>query len=207
MKTAKDLTGQKFGKLTVLEKVGADKRYNALWLCKCDCGNEKIITRDRLVTGHSKSCGCLRKENCIKHTKHGLTHARIHRIWAGIKRRCTVIKDRAYKYYGGRGIKMCEEWFKNSKAFIDWAYSNGYSDNLTIERIDVNGNYEPSNCKWIDIKEQQRNKRSNKKITFKNQTHSLIEWAEILSIDYKKLKARLRQGWDFEKSITTPFIR
>ena len=144
-----DLTGQRFGRLTVLE------RTELKWLCKCDCGNKKIVAGGHLVSGDTKSCGCLR-------IKHGMRNTRLYSIWHGMKERCYNTKHKFYKHYGGRGIKVCEEWKNDFQTFADWALSHGYADNLTIDRIDVNGNYEPSNCQWATNAEQQRNKRNSK---------------------------------------------
>lgn len=203
MNNLKDLTGQKFGKLTVIKKIGTDKRYNTLWLCKCECGNDKIVARDKLVVGHTKSCGCARKEHAIKLNKiHGLSNTKIGYTWRGMKSRCYNPKNENYKNYGERGIKICDEWLNDFMNFYNWALNNGYKEDLSIDRIDPNANYEPSNCRWITLKEQARNTRRNHMITYNNETHCLAEWAEILSIDYNKLKYQMYKINDFEKAIT-----
>ena len=154
-----DLTGQRFGRLTVVSR--AENRGNQTrWLCKCDCGNEKIIAGNALKSGVTLSCGCYHKEvtGKIRRT-HGGTGTRLHSIWQNMKARCYRESAREYENYGGRGITICDEWRNDYKAFHDWAVENGYADNLTIDRKNVNGNYEPSNCRWITNEEQQRNKR------------------------------------------------
>lgn len=194
----KDLTGQKFGRLTVIKKVGSNKYNRTLWLCKCECGNETITNALSLKTGNTKSCGCLQKKHISQLGKasatHGLHNTRIYRIWKNIHQRCYNSNSPAYKYYGARGIKMCEEWNNNFLNFYDWSMQNEYTDSLTIDRIDVNKGYEPSNCRWITQAKQMRNTRTNKFITFNNETHCIAEWAEILKIkpyDVRKMLCKL----------------
>lgn len=191
-----DLTGKRFGKLVVLEK--ADVKNNLRhWKCKCDCGNITIVGASQLVGNRTKNCGCLRK---VCHTKtHGLTKTRLHRIWSGIKNRCYNSKDKHYKYYGKRGILMCDEWKNDFMTFRKWALENGYEENLSIDRIDVNGNYEPPNCRWATNKTQQNNKTDNVKIEYNGETHTVAEWSEQLGICYETLYSRLSYGWTTEE--------
>lgn len=141
-----DLTGQKFGKLTVKEYVGTDRWRVAKWKCKCDCGKEVTVISCSLKTGNTKSCGCLVH-------KHGMSYSKLYRTWAKMKGRCYYKKAHNYKYYGGKGVTICKEWKEDFNAFKDWAYANGYEEGLTIDRIDPNGNYEPSNCQWLSSSE------------------------------------------------------
>lgn len=157
----KDLSGLKFGKLTVLKFINKDKNYHCKWLCQCDCGNQKEILDTHLITGKIKSCGCLNKE---KITKHGQSHSKLYYIYYAMKQRCYKKNAKNYKNYGGRGIKICNEWLNNFISFYNWAIKNGYKEDakrgqFTIDRINVNGNYEPNNCRWINIIEQQKNKQ------------------------------------------------
>lgn len=161
----KDIAGQRFGKLIAVERVGTDERRNALWLCKCDCGGETVRSVSELNKRGNHSCGCLGKEHLKKMSEdnviHGMTGTRLYGCYKNMMSRCFREKDIHYNAYGKRGITVCDEWKHNSRAFIDWALNNGYSDNLTLERINVNGNYEPSNCTWIPMKDQYKNKQSN----------------------------------------------
>lgn len=155
-----DLTGQKFGRLTVLERAENKNGY-VRWKCRCDCGNEKIVMSYQLRKGGTQSCGCLQKERTAEaHKTHGLYHSRLHRTWTGMKARCFNPNLKAFPYYGGRGITVCEEWKNNFQAFYDWAMSNGYEENLTLDRIDNNDNYCPENCRWVTMAKQNANKRS-----------------------------------------------
>lgn len=155
----KDLTGKQFGRLTVIERI---KHNNTLgyWICKCECGNEKIVPTNRLTQGMTKSCGCLNHDLVIERsTVHGLRHTRLYRIWNGMKQRCHNENHPRFKDWGGRGIKVCDEWKQSFKTFYDWSIQNGYSDNLSIDRINNNGNYDPNNCRWSTVQEQNKNKR------------------------------------------------
>ena len=154
-----DITGKKFNKLTVIGFYEKSKN-GARWLCECDCGNKTIVRGANLKNGSVKSCGCLVHEN-KSNIKHGLSKTRIYSIYIKMKERCNNVNSKSYKDYGARGISVCEEWENNFIKFYEWAINNGYNDNLTIERINVNGNYEPNNCKWISKKEQNYNKRDS----------------------------------------------
>lgn len=164
---SKDITGKRFGRLIAIRKIGKDKRNNSIWLCKCDCGGECERTVAELNKRNNHSCGCLGKEHLTAMSKgnitHGMSKTRLYGCYKSMISRCYRQKDIHYNAYGKRGIVVCDEWKNNPKAFIEWALSHGYSDNLTIERINVNGNYEPSNCKWIPMCEQYKNKQSNAK--------------------------------------------
>ena len=159
-----DLTNKRYGKLVVIKQSGRTKDRHILWECKCDCGNIINVSSHDLTTNHTKSCGCLQKE-VIKNLrfKHGDRDNRLYSVWKTMKKRCENPNCKSYKYYGARGIKVCDEWHDYS-VFKEWAYNNGYDDkakkyDCTIDRIDVNGDYEPSNCRWVSMKVQNNNKR------------------------------------------------
>lgn len=195
-----DLTGQRFGKLVVIEKYGIAKNRQSLWRCKCDCGNMKIVMYNNLTTKQVKSCGCLLKENGCP-PKHGLSQTRLYRINRGMINRCYKKQEKDYKNYGGRGIKICSEWLNKENGFINfynWSINNGYKDNLTIDRINVNGNYEPNNCRWATIKEQSNNKRNNHNLTYKGKTYTITEWARILKITYATMLDRTKKNFPEE---------
>lgn len=187
MATLKDLTGQKFGRLTVLYKLNNYNKKRPYWLCVCECGNFKEVKGTDLLRGHMKSCGCLVH-------KHNLTGCKLHGVWFGIKSRCYNKNNQAYKNYGGRGIAVCNEWKDDFQAFYDWSMMNGYKEGLQIDRINNNGNYEPNNCRWVTNKVNCNNRRSNRYFTIDNVTHTIHEWCDILNINYKTLYSRLCRG-------------
>lgn len=201
-----DLTGQKFGKLTVIKREKNIRKNDgsiiSRWMCKCDCGNETIVYSSFLKNGHTKSCGCLQKKNATKKfTKHNLSKSRIFKTFMSMKRRCYTKSQTAYKYYGARGIKVCAEWLDKDNGFINfynWAMQNGYTDDLTIDRIDVNGNYEPSNCKWVTMKEQANNRRNNIYIEYRGEKHTISEWSRLVNLSYKTLYGRYSRGCKIE---------
>lgn len=201
-----DLTGQKFNKLTAVERLENDNGGIPVWLCKCDCGNFTRVRGKNLKNGAVKSCGCLLKKGT--QTTHGLSDSKIYNIWNGIKARCFNPKSCSYKRYGARGISVCEEWKNSFESFYSWSIQNGYAENLTIERINNDGNYCPENCKWVSRKEQCRNRRTNIVFEYMGEKHILMEWCEILNLDYKFIHNRIyKMGWSFEKSISTPKIQ
>lgn len=207
-----DLTGQKFGRLTVIKRDGKNKKRQALWLCQCDCGNLARTTTYLLKSGKTKSCGCLQKEIASKIGfkilfKEGQMknkkYQRIRKILNSMRSRCYNPKNNRYKNYGGRGINICSEWDNEQgiKNFYKWAINNGYQDNLSIDRIDNNGDYEPNNCRWVTNKEQANNRRTNRLITYNEETHTLAEWSRILNIKYSVLQSRLdNHNWTIEES-------
>lgn len=181
----KDITGQTFGRLTALYRVGKNKQNNAVWHCKCQCGNETDVSLPALQNGKSLSCGCLKKEKLIKrNTKHGLAKTRIYKEWKAIKDRCYRPTHEYYEYYGGKGIQVCEEWKNNFDNFYNWAINNGYQDDLTIDRKDNTKNYCPENCRWVTSKEQANNRTNNVVVNYNGMWLSVNEVASILGKSY-----------------------
>lgn len=191
----RDLSGKQFGKLEVIKRVPNTSRVK--WLCKCICGNEVVVQSGNLLCGNTKSCGCYKKEKTKEtKTKHGESKTRLYRIWAGMKCRTCNNKSPIFSYYGGRGIRVCNEWESSYKNFSEWAKDNGYNDELTLDRIDNNGNYEPKNCRWITKEEQANNRRSNHLLTHAGETHTIKEWSVITGINYGTLRNRARKYGD-----------
>lgn len=204
MSYPKNLIGIKFNRLTVIDKAERPKNYkdrHSFWLCECECGNSITISRNRLVTGHTKSCGCLKLEHAeymgSKNKKHGLRTSRIYEVWKNMSRRCNNPEDSAYVYYGERGISICDEWSGEIGLlnFYNWALANGYRDDLTIDRINSNGNYEPSNCRWTDMGTQNRNKNNNIKIIINGVSFdSLKDVAKHYGVSYNTVYGRHKRG-------------
>lgn len=195
----KDLTGNVYGHLKVISFEGVSKRGHAKWLCECNaCGKEKVVEGRHLIDGSQKSCGCMQK-----YYGHHMTETRLYAIWCTMKARCNRKSSHKYKNYGGRGIKVCDEWndFMN---FYEWSVNNGYAENLSIDRIDNDGNYEPSNCRWVTPKVQSNNTSRNCRITFDGETHTMKEWSEITGISYSALTRRKYRGWDVTRMLTIP---
>ncbi|MCR8641441.1 hypothetical protein NV379_02115 [Paenibacillus sp. N1-5-1-14] len=194
-----NLIGVKFNRLVVIER-SVNKNGKTAWLCECTCSlkTRKVVQGGHLKNGSIKSCGCLARE--VK-TKHGMHNTRIYSILRDMKDRCNNINNKSYDKYGGRGINVCDEWLDKENGFIDfykWALENGYSNKLTIDRIDVNSNYEPSNCRWVTMEVQQNNKRNNVSIEINGHTKTLSEWSKFSGIPRVTLDNRYKQGWDNE---------
>lgn len=191
-----DITGKKFGHLTAIRVNHISKGRHEHWLFRCDCGKEKVISKYSVVSGKQTSCGCQRE-------KHGCCNERIYSIWHTMKQRCQNKNNTNYERYGWRGIKVCDEW-ESFEPFRDWAFSNGYNDTLTIDRIDNNGNYCPENCRWATRYEQDRNKRSSKFVQIGNETKCICDWAKHFCIGSNTVYDRIKRGWSIEKALTTP---
>ena len=204
----KSIAGERFGRLVVLEFAGQDKRTHSLWRCLCDCGNEVVLARFKMVNGVTRSCGCLRKDvasaTCISRcTTHGLSRTRLYNIWHKMIERCENSVNASWANYGGRGISVCDTW-KDIHAFVDWANTSGYTDKATIERVDNDGNYEPSNCRWATRLEQNHNKRNNVYATALGKTLCITEWEKETGVPRKTIARRLRLGMAHELAVTKP---
>ena len=201
----KDETGKRYGRLTVIEKHHQDKRREWHWLCKCDCGNQTVVSGNKLRSGHTTSCGCLQEEHRKKgiNKTHGMSDTPLYIAWLNMRHRCYYPKNNMYKHYGARGIKVCDEWLNSSETFIRWALANGYKEGLTIDRINVDGNYEPGNCRWVTKKEQFLNRTDSHLVTAFGKTQTIKEWAEQTGIKYDTIERRLNAyGWNAEDAVS-----
>lgn len=200
-----DMTGKRFGSLLVIERTENDHSGYARWKCLCDCGNYTVVRGANLRAGAVRSCGCLKTKGW--HRSHSMSKTRIYKTWCAMKSRCNNPKDRSYKDYGGRGIHVCDEWEHDFESFFEWSQISGYSENLTIERKDTNGDYSPANCAWVTKAEQANNRRMNFQITYHGKTQNLIQWCTELGLNYKRVHNRMRKlGMDFETAISMPVI-
>lgn len=196
----KDLTGLSFGRLKVLkffEQKGVDNR----WLCKCVCGNTKIIYRSNLTSGQSTSCGCYQKEVV---TKHGLSKHRLYNIWIDMRKRCFDERFKHYENYGGRGITICDEWNSDFMNFYNWSIENGYDKKLTLDRIDNDGNYTPKNCRWVTRIVQNNNTRKNVFIDFKGEKYTIAQLARKYGLNPKTIVYRIENGYTDDEIIAKP---
>lgn len=203
MANVKDLTGKKFGNLTVLsifDRKGKSKRVR--WLCLCDCGKKVPVFGCNLTKGNSTKCS-----ECGQKRSHGLSATKLYRVWGGMKSRCNNQKDEAYHNYGGKGIRVCDEWNNDYVVFNEWAKSNGYKSGLTIERKDCNGNYCPENCTWIPKSDQSNNTSRSIRIEFEGKIMTLKDWSVHLNVPYARIQSRIKQrGWSIEKTFKTPLV-
>jgi hypothetical protein len=204
MWVAKELTGMRFGKLTVLDRAQNDKRGQSMWNCLCDCGKATVVNGYYLTTEHTRSCGCVKKSMGGRNKTHGQSNTALYRVWSTMKRRCHAPTNQKYKNYGARGIKVCAEWKKDFSEFYRWATKNGFQRGLTIDRIDVNGDYCPENCKWSTLIEQAQNKTNNRNIEFCGKTMSISSWERETGICRKTISDRLYKGWSVGEALTKP---
>lgn len=200
-----DISGKRFGRYTVLCYAGNNKHGCALWKCKCDCGTIKTVLGSSLRRGLIVSCGCYHRDQLTERlTTHGQTKTRLCNIWRSMKSRCNNPHNKHYSYYGGKGIKICSEWENDFISFSKWAYSNGYSDNLTIDRINPDKGYEPSNCRWITRTEQQLHLSNCRIYEINGVRLPLNTWCKIYKRPHETIRKRLSKGWDIKKALTTP---
>ena len=202
----KNCIGNRYGYIEVLEKTSKRKRNYVVYKCKCHkCGKIVEKTLEHLQTRKNQgfdnmTCGCFNRHH-NNFYKNGLSNTRLRHIYANMKSRCYNKNNKGYNYYGGRGIKICEEWLEDFENFYNWAIGCGYKENLTIERINVNGDYEPNNCKWADVYEQMNNRTNTIKLKYKDTTKSLTEWAREYNIEIATLRTRISRGWSVERAL------
>lgn len=213
MNHLKDLTGQRFTRLTVISRAENAMGQGTNWLCRCDCGNLKVVSRKHLVGGNTMSCGCLKKESLEKfyHRFDGVPRStkkdeRLYRIWKGMRNRCNGENHPKRHRYGGRGIKVCVEW-DDYEMFKDWALTHGYKDNLTIDRIDNDGDYSPENCRWATNKQQSNNKSQNHIVRIGSESHTISEWSDISGVPSRTIWQRIKYGIEGERLITKGDLR
>lgn len=198
-----DHTGERFNHLTALECVGRANDGNPIWLCRCDCGNLHKVTARNLVHGKVMSCGCI---NHLGHRTHGQAHTRLYNVWNGMRQRCSNQNNDEWHNYGGRGIRVCEEW-QDFTAFSEWAMGNGYEPDAeygkcSIDRIDPDGNYEPSNCRWVDYVTQGNNRRGCTSVTANGKTQTIAEWSRETGLSPSTIRSRIRSGWEPARAVT-----
>ena len=204
----REIIGIRFGRLVAIKNT--ERRNGSSYVkCRCDCGVEIIKRRAHLISGNTKSCGCLAKEihskrMKVKQTKHGLYGTSIQAIWNGMIQRCNNPKNTGYHYYGGRGVRVCDRWLILENFFDDMGHR---AEGKSLDRIDNNGNYEPNNCRWATNAEQATNKRNTIRLNFYGTDLSLKEWSKILNIKHHTLQIRVSKGWSVRKTLTTPLLR
>ena len=204
MPQTRDITGEKYHKLTAIKRV-ENINGRVTWEFRCDCGNTIYLNKDRVLAGNDHSCGCQKRKQCGSlNYIHGKTDTPLYEIWKSMKQRCCNQNVSNYHNYGGRGIKVCDEWMRDFKAFYDWAITNGWKKGLSIDRINNDGDYSPSNCKWSTRTEQLNNTRQNKLLSYKGKIQTISQWAREIGMKEETLRTRLNLGWDVEKALTTP---
>lgn len=201
-----DLTGQRFGRLTVIRRCGTSKDGQKVYECRCDCGNIRQIRSGNLRNAHTISCGCLAREKTVQRNrdaaKHGGCGTRLYGIWLDMRQRCSWEDSINWHLYGGRGIKVCDEWQDSFESFRDWSLENGYNEERTIDRIDVNGNYCPENCRWATLDEQNNNKRNCVYVTINGITKTVTEWCRETGVSRTAAYSRIRSGWNPADAVT-----
>ncbi|WP_047504238.1 MULTISPECIES: hypothetical protein [Staphylococcus] len=193
MRKIKDLTGKTFNGIKVIDYFGQDKHKKAKWEVVCHCGNKFVTIGNNLQKGTTKSCGC------TQNIKHGDSKKRLYRIWINMIRRCSIETETHFNRYGGRGIKVCDEWVDNYLEFKEWAMKNGYDEKLSIDRIDNNGNYTPENCRWVDVKTQSNNRETNVLIKYQGVERTLKEWCTLLNLNYNTVHYRYAKGYGIDE--------
>ena len=211
MLNIENFIGNRYGRLKIIslnrierqeyKSKGTTKYKNKYFVnCICDCGKETAKSLSSIRQGSTRSCGCLSNEN---KTSHGMNDTKLNGVWRDMKYRCSNPNSKYFKNYGGRGIRVCSEW-NEFEEFYKWSVNNGYKEGLSIDRINSNGNYAPSNCRWVDMKTQQRNRGNNRKVEYDNKNLCLTEWAEITGLHPKTIAYRLNNGWSVEDALTKP---
>ena len=194
------MQGKKYGRLTVIERAGSNKEGKAEWMCVCECGNKRVFVGKYFRVGHTKSCGCYNIDMIIKRNKEsakmkGWATSRIYNTWYNMLRRCQKDNRKDGRWYRDKGISVCDEW-QNFFIFKRWAFANGYNKDLTLDRIDGDGNYEPSNCRWATWEQQANNRSSNRFLKIGDENKTVAQWAKAYAICPQMILSRLRHGYD-----------
>lgn len=208
---AKEMVGNRFGRLVVLRREGIGRDGRTAWRCKCDCGEEHVTSGKSLRTNHTRSCGCARREKSSEfmrrlHTTHGGTYSHEFRVWTGIKTRCLNRNDRGFKSYGGRGIEVCERWQTSFEAFLADVGRRPTPEHF-IERKDNEGHYEPGNVTWATRSEQANNRRSSRWLEFQGRRQTVMQWAREIGLKHSTLTMRFERGWSVVRALSTPVAR
>lgn len=194
--------GARYGRLAVIRPVKNEPGRHVL--CRCTCGATTVVRFANLLRGNTKSCGCLKRDMASERlTTHGQSGTKLHYVWIDMRQRCENENSDRFELYGERGISVCDEW-QDFESFRAWALANGYQEGLTIDRIDVNGNYTPANCRWVTQVVQCNNTRRNKMLTHNGKTMSMADWSRYYNLNYHTLRSRLRIGWSVKKALETP---
>lgn len=200
--SVKSLIGEKFGRLVVAGRA-ENRNKLSMWVCICDCGNEKVVQGGHLKSGHTKSCGCLGKElSVLSNTTHGMHSSKEYSSWSGMINRCRNKSHINYKIYGGKGIKVCDRWKKFENFYADMGKK---PEGTSLDRIDNDGNYEPGNCRWATNRQQSRNRSDNHMVTIGSETKCFTDWADLIGISRNTIYNRIgRLGWTTEEALTIP---
>lgn len=199
-------TGQRFGRLSIVREGPRTAAGKRSWVCRCECGNEVTIQQSNLTTGNTTSCGCYRVETTVERVRtHGQSQSPEYHAWVNMRARCFNPKSGFYPSYGGRGITVCDRWRDSFETFLADVGPRPSGDH-SLDRIDVDGDYEPGNVRWATKEGQAQNKRDNRRVTVKGETKTVAEWARELGVSPKRIYTRLARGWDEEAAVTTPFV-
>lgn len=207
MTKAKDLTGKKFNRLEAVEPIGRSPKGAVIWKFSCECGNTHEAVGWKVSTGHTKSCGCYKSERAARHArtlheeKHGMSKTRPYRIWHGMRQRCQNPNNKKYELYGGSGVEVCDRWNDFSNFWEDM--KNGYSDDLSLDRIDGDGDYEPENCRWATDREQAENSDNAHKIEIDGEKKTIKMWCKEFGVNVNTARVRIHRGWDDEEAVKT----
>lgn len=204
MLKVQQLMSKKYSRLTITE-IGPPKSGGRKCIAVCDCGITKSYNLSSVMRGDVKSCGCLQRENAkYSNTKHGLKQHTLYSIWCNMKTRCTNPKSENFKWYGGKGITICNDWLNDFKIFFEWSIANGWAEGMQLDRKDGSKPYYPDNCRFVTPSANSRNRTSNVVLIYQGESKCLTEWCELLNLDYSSIHHRIARGWDTTRALETP---